>query len=208
MAHRTTTLVFAALTLAAISGQASAQMTIHCDDENQLDQLAIAQYYGGLALLTSGGYLADLRDGGDSARFDYWFGKHDPSLIDRVENTLAKVYYAIDDLTFDCDCPPDEVDIEVTWAFRRSSDPDDHLRLCPLFFNTHDTGELAGTFVHEISHLFGTQDCMNPIPLCPKDAPVPWNAELAHDFAQRDPVTSTNNAYNLERFVTDIGRPR
>ena len=196
-----TSAIFAALWTGNV---ATAQSTLNCT-QDEIAVIQVGQVYGGLMLLTAGDYLGRLRNGGPADRFDYWFGDHTTALVDGVEATLTNVYYVLDEITYNCDCP----DPEGRYAFVRSSDPRFHLRVCPLFLESTDpVGELGATVVHELSHMFGTQDCMNPIPLCGPDDPVPFSPELAHEFAQRDPVTATRNAYNLERFVTDVGRPR
>jgi hypothetical protein len=188
--------------------QAQAQQTINCSDD-QVSLIAATQVWAGLMLLTTGSYLTDLRDGGDSARFDYWYGTHREDQINYVENLGGNVYQVIDDTTFNCECTAEED--ATRYGFVRPGDPPYHLRFCKPFFDATDfVGENVSTFVHELSHFFGTRDCMDPniFLQCPLDADTtPNTAEKAHAFAVSDPSTATFNAYNWERFVTDLGRP-
>jgi hypothetical protein len=71
------------------------------------------------------------------------------------------VYQVIDDTTFNCECTAEED--ATRYGFVRPDDPPYHLRLCKPFFDATDfVGENVSTFVHELSHFFGTRDCMDP----------------------------------------------
>jgi hypothetical protein len=202
-----TALLTAVCLLALGARQAQAQQTINCSDD-QTSLIAGTQVWAGLMLLTTGSYIADLRDGGDSARFDYWYGSHSEVQINYVGNLAAHVYQVLDVATFNCECTEEED--ATRYGFVRPDDPPYHLRFCKPFFESTDfVGENVSTFVHELSHFFGTRDCMDPNLLfqCPLDADMtPNSAEKAHAFAVSDPNTSTFNAYNWEHFVTDLGR--
>jgi hypothetical protein len=202
-----TALLTAVCLLALGARQAQAQQTINCTDY-QTSLIAGTQVWAGLMLLTTGSYLGDLRAGGDSARFDYWYGSHSDVQINYVDNLAAHVYNVMDDTTFNCECTEEED--RTRYGFVRPDDPPNHLRFCKLFFDATDfVGDNVTTFVHELSHFFGTRDCMDPNLLfqCPLDADMtPNSAEKAHAFAVSDPNTSTFNAYNWEHFVTDLGR--
>jgi hypothetical protein len=196
-----------AIALLTCAQRASAQQTLNCS-EHDIGVIQAAQVQAGLMLLTTGGYLADLRAGGDTARFDFWYGAHSSEQLDFVENIATQVYYVMDQVTYDCDCDTGESE---RLAYVRTSDPRFHLRMCPLFFSSSDfIDEQVATIVHEFSHFFGTRDCMDPniVLPCGSSDPVPFGAQGAHDFAVSDPYTSSWNAYNFERFVTDSGRPR
>lgn len=202
-----TSVVGVIFALALAAGQAHAQQTLNCSDE-QIGLIYTTQVYGGLMLLGVGNYLGELRRGGDPARFEYWYGPYSSESLDFVEDVLTRVYNVIPEVTYNCDC---DTGADVRYAYVRTGDPRFHLRVCPLFFSaTNFVDENIATFVHELSHFFGTRDCMDPNLLlpCSADAPVPEGAEGAHEYAQRDPATAIFNAYNLERFVTDSGRPR
>jgi hypothetical protein len=202
MTHLRTLLVGTALAVLLTAGSANAQQTLNCDGQ-PTERITAAIVEAGLMLRTTDTYLAELQSGVNADRFDYWFGDHSELYLNRVTNTLHKVYQVMDDTTFNCECPPDVP--EGTVARVLGADPDFHVRLCPLFF-TVGIDEAIATVVHELSHFFYTVDCMDPLGICNDDSPVPSGPAEAHSFAQREPYAASNNAYSLEYFVTDWDR--
>jgi hypothetical protein len=209
--------ILAIATLSAgLTDTASAQTTVDCD-ERQKGIIASAQYYTGIGLLLAGDYLDSVREGGDDTRFRTWIGLSDDEelnaeIIDRVAETLEYVYQGIDDITYACDCM-----IPGTNAFVRTPDPTFQIHMCTRYFDVFEMGDMQmSTIIHEISHWRGTRDCTKPEsegaccygtpsdpPECMGADPTPNSPDAAQDLAADDPVTASNNAYNIAWFVTE-----
>lgn len=205
MTTRTGLAVLAASTLMYMTAIASAQTTANCSDSD-LPRIQAAQLLGGLELLTTSNFIGELRRGsGDPTRFDYWYGSHAPDILERVDMLVGSVGSGIDDITYNCACDAAHMG-DYAYVFPRDSTF--QIYVCPLFFSGADINDAAvGTLVHEISHFLGTVDCMKPDLMCSSSDPVPGSANDAHNFAQSDPTTASWNAYNLNYFVTEVGRP-
>jgi hypothetical protein len=190
---------------------AEAQNTSDCDD-TQKGVISAAQYYTGMQLLGAGDYIGTMKSGGDSTRFEYYFGSTDSAIVDRVEQTLYGVWQGIDDVTYNCSCT--EIDAN---AYVRPNDPKFQIFVCPPYFGAFAAGDMQmTTLIHEISHFLGTRDCTKPLSngACCSDVdqpagctgpdPVTGNSPAAaHRLAMNDPDTASHNAYNIALFVTE-----
>lgn len=192
--------ILLALTCARV-GNASAQDTIDCGESSQ-GVITAGQFYAAGEVSDALNYIANMRDGGDSARFVAWFGSTDAAIVDRVERTLEGVYSGLSEITYNCNCPEG---MSNTVAYVKLSEPGFQIHVCRAYFDDFGMGAMVmSTIVHEISHFLGTRDCMKPVSQpCASGDPVPWRTQDARNFALSNPDLASRNAYNIGWFVSN-----
>lgn len=199
-------LAFATMvSMAASTQSASAQFTQDCS-ESQTSQVAAYQTYAGLQLLTASDYIGRVvNEGEDASRFDYWFGNHEPAIVDQVSAMMENIYYTLEHAQYVCD-PCDAPDLPSgTVAYVYPDDPEFHVYLCDDFFDQTAPDRLNtwvfGVVSHEMSHFFGTVDSAVP------GGPAANSAEAAHQIALDDPSLAANLSYAYQFFLSNTSHP-
>jgi hypothetical protein len=188
------------VSLIAASGQARAQSSDDCDQQ-QLDTLSSALLVAGFKFIGAGNDIANIRQGGDTSRFEYWFGPASDDRVNHVEEILMQAYYGpLADATYVC--TPTLFCLDPTIAAWVDHGSKVHtVHLCPVYFTSSFDEVQVGTLVHEFTHFYNTRD------LEANEVNGATNADVAHNFATANPDGAIDAAINYEYYVTDIGRP-
>lgn len=142
--------------------------------------------------------LASVRSGGDTTRFDYWFGGHDPQMVAVVSKAFDRMVPWLSEVELQCGCPGAP---PGTIAFATQNHPSKPVHLCEPAL-TWDYIEFGvGAILHEFSHLAGTQDWFR----CSKRGSFEWPDEL-HDSAVAARPFATNSAENFRLYALDWQR--
>lgn len=142
----------------------AAPLSFDSCDEDQQEYIKQATTTAALFLLSAHSDLDAARNGGDTSRFERWFGPYSEESAEIVERRLNGVQEQLYDINYDCGCnlTQDVIDgggtEDNTVAWSVQNDPDLQVHLCHPFFDG-DFEELAvGGIIHELTHLGGTWD--------------------------------------------------
>ncbi len=189
--HRTAT-GLAVFVLAAHALTARAQWhpnIIDCDPEQTMavsDMIDFAER----AIQDARADLENVARGGDSSRFDYWFGAHTPPILDYVRTAFDRMATAIHEVRFSCECVLPHVVASATFGRR-----DAPVHLCDPVFEEDFREFGAGSLIHELSHVVGS--ATSEILQCPDGAPREsrdW-PDAIHDKVLEDPSENPNAPY-------------
>lgn len=139
--------------------------------------------------------ISKMRRGQGSAafkrRFEYWFGTSSDSAAQRVQNTLAEIYFAyivgsVDFLCWDNQsaCLSNSTAMQVAASDTANGGL---VYVCPHYFNI---GQPYHAMAHEIAHFNGATH-----------PPGATSRAAARRNACRSPALAVNNAYNIGYFL-------
>jgi hypothetical protein len=148
-----------------------------CNDD-QIHTIEQAQGYAAFSLITVMNDLGSIANGGDTSRFDYWFGAHGDFELSTVNATFEQIIEYFNTATYVCGCPgePPSVIAQTTIG-----DPARKIRLCDAYFQGDYEEVQVGALFHEASHLAGTQHWIDGT--CIEGDPFGW-PESIHLAAQ------------------------
>lgn len=128
--------------------------TENCSQE-QADQIgaALSQAYNYSLLVMND--LGEVRNGGDTTLFDYWFGDHPDYVQDTVAKTYKQIVDIFDTATFVCGCtnPPP---LTFGQTLQGGANPDRRIELCDDYFSGDFEEVGIGALFHEASHIANT----------------------------------------------------
>jgi hypothetical protein len=136
--------------------------------------------------------------GGDTSRFDYWFGGHDPHYVAIVATAFDKMIPWLSEVEFQCGCPGAP---PGTIALATHGNPSKPVHLCEPAL-TWDFVEFGvGAILHEFSHLAGTDDWF----YCSQLGSFDWPQEF-HELAAASWPIATDSAEHFRLYALDWHR--
>jgi hypothetical protein len=186
--------------LGLLASSPAAAENIHCDSDRTTD-IAAANLVIGAWLKAAQQELRGIRDGGDSTRFEHWFGPVTEDKLSFVDTLLYAVFSdAVPKAGYVCGpsygCSSPDV---YAWTEHGSAlkDPPNYgVYVCDTWFDNEGPTEKASTLFHEYTHLYGTNDLSAADTVGSND----WE-EAAHNYALNNPDQAVESAYNVEFFV-------
>jgi hypothetical protein len=167
--------------------------TVNCDNE-QYNRIRAAAENAFDAIVDSENDIVNVYNGGDSTRFDYWFGSHEQDYLAVAYNNFNDMYNLFGDVQYTCDCPGAVPGLVGSTTVR---DPNNLVVLCPEFF-TQDFQEFSvGGIIHEVSHLVGVIHWQQEG--CTRGSGSNW-PEALHESAAAFPYGAIQNAENYRLY--------
>lgn len=142
--------------------------------------------------------LGKVANGGDTSRFDYWFGSHDDHELKTVNYIFAGLLEYFDVATFVCGCPGAGPTIIGSTL---PSDPELKIHLCDAYFKGDFEEVQVGALFHEGSHLVGTQDYIGGN--CVEGDPYGWPETIHQDAQGSGASIAVENAESYRLYALD-----
>jgi hypothetical protein len=132
--------------------------------------------------------------GGDTARVDYWFGTHDPTIVGNIHNAYAQILPWLDAATYTCNCA-DPSPGHIATAVK--GNPSAPVELCPSFFDWDFIEYSVGGIIHEAIHWTGIEHTKDGCTTLGSDQ---WPEEY-HEWAKYFPQLAATNAENFRLYA-------
>jgi hypothetical protein len=183
-----------------LSTSTAAASFTNCDD-GQINTITGAVLSIGPWLGATQQDLQRMREGGDSSRFEYWFGPVTEDKLSYLEALLYAVYAGAIENAHHI-CPPTfycRSTNDVAWTEHGSAladSPTYGVYVCETFFGVTLEQQAAG-LLHEYTHLYGAEDFTDD----EKGDSGDWQ-EVARRLAVNNPDHAIQVAYNIQFYVS------
>ena len=200
MATRNT--IACALGCFALCLTSSASADFNSCSNEQINTIIAAASTAQFQFLAAGRDLDNIRSGGESGRFEEWFGPATTERVDTVESVLYAAWQGgMTNANYYCGPTLGCLDpTAVAWTEHASAlaeHPTYGVYLCGPFWTLSNVDQ-AGILIHEYTHLYGTRDFTN--------AELNLASEyedIARAVAANDPDAAVTIAYNYGFYCSE-----